>query len=66
MSELVRLRVRYFGDGLVLGSELFVEEVFKRHRAHFAEKRKSGAHPIRALPDQSLNVIRDLRLNPIS
>ena len=66
LGELLRLRVRYFSDGLVLGSELFVEEVFELHRSHFGEKRKSGARPIRGMPHQSLNVIRDLRLNPVS
>jgi hypothetical protein len=66
LGELLRLRVRYFSDGLVLGSELFVEEVFELHRSHFGKKRKSGARPIRGMPHQSLNVIRDLRLNPVS
>ena len=66
MSELLRLKVRYFSDGLVLGSELFVEEVFELHRSRFGEKRKSGARPIRGMPHQSLKVIRDLRLNPVS
>jgi hypothetical protein len=28
-AELLRLRVRYFSNGLVLGSELFVEQVFQ-------------------------------------
>ena len=65
-SELLRLRVRYFSDGLVLGSESFVEEIFEHYRGHFGEKRKSGARPIRALADSPLRVIRDLRLNPIS
>ena len=65
LGELLRLRVRYFSDGLVLGSELFVEEVFERHRSRFGEKRKSGARPIRGMPLQSLKVIRDLRLNPV-
>lgn len=66
LSELLRLRVRYFTDGMVLGSELFVEEVFERNRSRFGEKRKSGARPIRGMPKQSLKVIRDLRLNPVS
>ena len=65
-SELLRLRVRYFSDGLVLGSEIFVEEVFEQYRSHFGDKRKSGARPIKGLPDDSLKVIRDLRLKPIS
>jgi hypothetical protein len=28
MSELLRCRVRYFSDGLALGSEAFVERIF--------------------------------------
>jgi hypothetical protein len=65
-SELLRLRVRYFTDGLVLGSERFVEGVFQQYQSHFGEKRKSGARSIRGWPDKSIQVIRDLRLNPIS
>ncbi len=64
--DLLRLRVRYLTDGLVLGSELFVEEVFERYGGHFGENRKSGARPIRGLPDSPLKVIRDLKLDPIS
>jgi REP element-mobilizing transposase RayT len=66
LSELLRLRIRYFSDGLVLGSELFVEEVFEKNRSRFGEKRKSGARAIREIPDRSLSVIRDLRLNTVS
>jgi len=65
-TELVRLKVRYFSDGLVLGSQLFVEEVFERHRSHFGEKRKSGSRRIRGLAGSRLRVIRDLKLNPIT
>lgn len=46
-AELIRLRVRYFSDGLVLGSRGFVEEVFQEKRAWFGAKRKKGA---RGLP----------------
>ena len=65
-SELLRLRVRYFSDGLALGSELFVENVFEQYRSHFGEKRKSGSRPIQGFSDGSLKVIRDLRCDPIS
>jgi hypothetical protein len=65
-SELLRLRVRYFTDGLVIGTERFVEKVFSQHRSHFGEKRKCGARPVKGWPDASLKVIRDLRLNPVS
>lgn len=60
-SELLRLRVRYFSDGLVLGSELFVEKLFHQYRSHFGEKRKSGARPLKGLSGSGLHVIRDLR-----
>lgn len=66
LTELLRLRIRYFSDGLVLGSELFVEEVFERYRSSFGAKRKTGSRSIKGMPDQSLKVIRDLRLNPVS
>jgi len=45
-AELVRLRVRYFSDGLVLGSKEFVESVFTEHRDKFGPKRKGGARCI--------------------
>ena len=45
--ELIRLRVGYFSDGLVLGSRGFVEEVFQEKREWFGAKRKKGA---RGLP----------------
>ncbi len=60
-AELLRLRVRYFTDGLVLGSEAFVEQVFQQYQSHFGEKRKRGARPIKALPDSGLCVMQDLR-----
>ena len=40
-QELLRCRVRYFTDGVVLGSHAYVQEVFLRHRANFGPKRKS-------------------------
>ena len=45
-AELVRLRVRYFSDGLVLGSKEFVESVFTENRDKFGPKRKVGARKV--------------------
>jgi hypothetical protein len=39
----VRLRVRYFTDGVVLGSKAFVEVIFEVQRERFGPKRKQGA-----------------------
>ncbi|YCM46886.1 hypothetical protein V2O64_25555 (plasmid) [Verrucomicrobiaceae bacterium 227] len=46
-ADLLRCRVRYFSDGLVLGSRDFVERVFLEKREWFGQKRQSGA---RGLP----------------
>lgn len=43
MPELLRRRVRAFSESLVLGSKVFVEEVFQANRGHFGAKRKEGA-----------------------
>lgn len=44
--EMVRLRVRYFSDGLVLGSKEFVESVFTENRDKFGPKRRDGARKV--------------------
>ena len=49
-GEALRLRIRYFADGLVLGSEAWVNEVFAEFRSHFGSKRKTGARKLRRLP----------------
>ena len=46
-ADLLRCRVRYFSDGLVLGSREFVEKAFQEKREWFGAKRKTGA---RGLP----------------
>ena len=65
IPELLRLRVRYFRDGLALGSKVFLEEVFREFREQFGPKRKTGARPIRALARAGLMALRDLRVNAL-
>jgi hypothetical protein len=43
LGELVKGRVREFSEGLVMGSDGFVEEVFQANRGFFGERRKTGA-----------------------
>ncbi len=43
ISKVVRCRVRYFTDGVVIGSKKFVNEVFQLNRRHFSKKRVDGA-----------------------
>jgi putative transposase len=62
--ELVRLRVRYFSDGLVLGSQEFVESIFNENRSRFGAKRKTGARRLKG-GDGTLFSMRDLRKNAL-
>lgn len=61
VAQVLRLRVRYFSDGLVLGSKDFVNEVFEMNRSLFGKSRKSGARPMLGLKDSGMMVMRDLR-----
>jgi hypothetical protein len=63
-AALLRCRVRYFSDGLVLGSRGFVESAFSAKRSWFGPKRKTGA---RGLPveDESLFSLRDLKVRAL-
>lgn len=65
-EEALRLRIRYFCDGLVLGTAQFVEEMFHRFRKHFGKTRRTGARHLRGLPFDQLRTLRDLRVNPVS
>jgi hypothetical protein len=63
-SELVRLRVRYFSDGAVLGSKAFVEGIFEAQRERFSPKRKQGAKRITE-SETSFYTLRRLRVRPL-
>jgi hypothetical protein len=60
LGELVRQRVRYFSDGLVLGSREFVEGVFEANRDKFGPKRKDGARRLSGV-ETPLYSMRQLR-----
>jgi hypothetical protein len=63
-AELVRLRVRYFSDGVALGSREFVESVFAHHRDYFGPRRKDGARKV-AECDGQFYSLRKLRSRPV-
>jgi len=63
-AELVRLRVRYFTGGVVLGSKEFVEGIFDSQREHFGPKRKQGARRMTE-SDAPFYTLRHLRLRPL-
>ena len=63
-AELVRLRVRYFTDGVVLGGREFVEGIFEAQREQFSPKRKKGARRMTE-SDAPFYTLRQLRLKPL-
>ena len=65
VHELLRCRVRYFSDGLALGSREFLETVFQRYRTQFGARRSTGARPLRFGNWGGLCALRDLRLRPV-
>jgi REP element-mobilizing transposase RayT len=66
LAQALRCRVRYFSDGVALGSKAFVEDVFERNREQFGVKRKRGARPLRKTQSGELCTMRDLRMEAIS
>jgi putative transposase len=63
MSEVLRIRVRYFTDGVIIGSRLFVEESFGRHRGHFSAKREAGAKAMKGGDWGDMFTARQLRVD---
>ena len=58
---LVRARVRYFSDGVALGTKAFVEELFDERRRAFGVKRLDGARKMKDVDWGGLMNLRDLR-----
>ena len=66
LGQVLRLRVRYFTDGVVLGSKGYVNEVFREFRDRFGPRRKSGARRMRGLAALGdLATMRDLRVDVV-
>ena len=64
LGELLRCRVRYFSDGVAIGSQSFVEGVFSEWRGQFGEKRKDGARTLHE-SDVGLFSLRALRVRAV-
>ena len=65
MAGMLRHRVRYFTDGAVIGSKVFVNDVFSAARERFTEKRRDGARRMRGNGKAAAGVLwsmRDLRV----
>ena len=64
-AEALRCRVRYFIDGMAIGSQRFIERVFGLTRARFGPKRRTGARRLRRI-DTTLRSLRDLRVDAVA
>ncbi len=64
-QELLRCRLRYFTDGLVIGSKAFIEAFFEEKRSFFSESRREGSRRMRGGDWGNLRSGRDLQVNPI-
>ena len=66
LPERLRCRIRYFTDGLILGSQSFVESHFYNLKHKLGYKRRRPATRLTALGcADTLWVFRDLRVRPI-
>ncbi len=66
VHEYVRLRVRYFTDGAVLGTREFVDGIFEAKRQWFSATRKTGARTLKGLGRLSpLRTMRALVKDPV-
>ena len=66
MAGMLSKRVRYFTDGAVIGSKVFVNEAFDEARQRFTERRKDGARRMRGSGAPAAGVLwsmRDLRVD---
>lgn len=65
LGELVLCRVRYFAEGLALGSAGFIENIFQKNRGHFGPSRRSGPRKLAGGDYEGLHSLRTLRRQPI-
>ena len=67
LAARLRCRIRYFTDGVILGSQAFVESHFYKLKDKFGYRRRRTATRLTALGcSDTLWVFRDLRVQPIA
>ena len=65
-AQLLRCRIRYFTDGVVIGSEGFVDAFFNSRREMFSERRETGARRMKGGDWGDLRSARALAVAPIA
>ncbi|MGI9244891.1 MAG: transposase [Verrucomicrobiales bacterium] len=61
LAQALRCRVRYFTDGVVLGSQKFVDEFFEGQRENFGPQRSSGGRRMKGAQWGELRVLMGLQ-----
>jgi REP element-mobilizing transposase RayT len=64
--ELIRCHVRYFNDGLVIGSRTFVDEFYASRKGLFGPKRSTGARHLQGQQWDGICAVRDLKKAALS
>ena len=62
LQERLRCKIRYFSDGVILGSQAFVQSHCQRLEQKIGYKRKSGPTALKNLGPATLWVFRNLRV----
>ncbi|HUF64302.1 MAG TPA: chemotaxis protein CheW, partial [Verrucomicrobiales bacterium] len=65
LAVALRCRVRYFIEGVALGTAAYLEEFFQARRELFSAGRKSAARKMRGAEWGELRSVRDLRTGGI-
>jgi len=65
-GEILRLKIRYLTDGVVIGSKEYVEGKFEVFRDRFGSRRQSGSRPVRGLELGGLRAMRDLKVSAVT
>ena len=66
LAQLLRCRLRYFSEGMAIGTAAFVEAFFQSKRGAFAAARKTGARRMKGGDWEELRVARALVVEPVS
>ncbi len=61
VAEILRCRVRYLTEGLAIGADGFLEEVFEENRDRFGARRRTAGNTMRGSSWDGLRVLRGLR-----
>ena len=66
LAQLLRCRLRYFSEGMAIGTAAFVEQFFLSQRRAFSGSRETGARRMRGGDWEDLRVARALVIEPVS